>query len=131
MIQKYSTPDVKITNQKFELYKEDGMYYLKIDFDYENEQGFYKGHADKVRFDLLLTGIEYDYNEDYRSKNAKAEFCVPTYDNYTTTCLFDILPGSNKNFFTIELVKEKVHEMTIEEIEKKFGHKIKIVSKSK
>ena len=43
---------------------------------------------------------------------------------------FDILTDSNKRFFTIELVKEKVHEMTVEEIEKKLGRKIKIISKS-
>ena len=129
MIQKYSTPDIKITNQEFELYKEDGEYYLRVDFDYENECGFYKGRADKIRFDMLLTGIE--YNQYGSSKNAKAEFCVPTYEGYTTKCLFDILTNSNNNLFTIELVKEKVREMTVEEIEKKFGHKIKIVSKSK
>ena len=129
MIQKYSTPDVKITNQEFELYKEDGKYYLKVDFDYENEYGVYKGHADKVRFDFMLTCIEHEQYDS--SQNVKAQFCAPTEGGYTTRCLFDVLPGSNKNFFTIELVKEKVQEMTVEEIEKKLGHKIKIVSKSK
>lgn len=129
MIQKYSTPDVKITNQEFELYKEDGKYYLRVDFDYENEHGFYKGRADKIKFDMLLTGIE--CNQYGSVKDVKAEFCVPTYEDYTTKCLFDILMNSNNNFFTIELVKEKVEEITVEEIEKKLGHKIKIVSKSK
>ena len=127
MIQTYSIPDVKITNQEFELYKEDGKYYLRVDFDYENEHGFYKGYADKIKFNMLLTKIE--YNQNYTSQNAKAEFCVPTYEGYATNCLFDILTDSNNHFFTVELVKEKVHEMTVEEIEKKLGHKIKIVSK--
>ena len=129
MMQKYSTPDVKITNQEFELYKEDGKYYLRVDFDYEDERGFYKGHADKIKFDMLLTGIE--CNQYGSAKYVKAEFCVPTYEDYTTKCLFDVLAGSNENFFTVELVKEKVHEITVEEIEKKLGHKIKIISKSK
>lgn len=129
MIQKYSTPDVKITNQEFELYKEDDKYYLRVDFDYENEGGFYKGHADKIKFDVLLAGIE--CNQCGSSKNVKAEFYVPTYEDYTTKCLFDVLMDSNNNFFTIELVKEKVQEMTVEEIEEKLGCKIKIISKSK
>jgi len=129
MIQKYSTPDVKITNQEFELYKEDGKYYLRIDFDYENEHGLYKGHADKIKFDMLLVGIE--YNQYGSSQNAKAEFLVPTHEDYTARCLFDVLTNSNNNFFTIELVKEEVQEMTVEEIEKKLGYKIKIVSNSK
>ena len=129
MIQTYSTPDVKITNQEFELYKEDGKYYLRVDFDYENEHGFYKGHADKIKFNMLLTNIE--YNQNYTSQNAKVEFCAPTYGGYVTNCLFDILTDSNNHFFTVELVKEKVQETTVEEIEKKLGHKIKIISKSK
>ena len=127
MIQKYNTPDVKITNQEFELYKEDGKYYLRIDFDYENEYGLYKGYVDKIKFDMLLTGVE--YNQYGSSQNAKAEFIVPTNEGYTTRCSFDILTGSKNNLFTIELVKEKVQEMTVEEIEKKLGHKIKIISK--
>ena len=44
---------------------------------------------------------------------------------------FDIFPDSNGHFLTVNCIKEKVQEMTVEEIEKKLGHKIKIVSKSK
>ena len=127
MIQKYNTPDIKIANQEFELYKEDGKYYLRIDFDYENEHGLYKGHVDKIKFDMLLAGVE--YNQYGSSQNVKAEFIAPTDKGYTTRCSFDVLTGSKNNFFTIELVKEKFQEMTVEEIEKKLGHKVKIVSR--
>lgn len=128
MIQKYTTPDVKITNQKFELYEEDGKYYLRVDFDYENEYGTYKGHVNKIKFDFLLKGIEYEHRGC--SQSARAEFVVPSNDT-CVNCLFDILMDSSNNLFTIESVKEKVHEMTVEQIEKKLGYKIKIVSKKK
>lgn len=124
----YKSSDTKITNQNFELYKENGEYYLKIDFDYENEYGFYKGRANKVKFNLLLNGIE--YKRYGASQWAQAEFLVPTEDSFGE-CLLDISRDDENNLFTIELIKEKVHEVTIEEIEKKLGHKIKIVSKSK
>ena len=128
MIQKYSTPDVKITNQEFELYKEDGKYYLRVDFDFENEYGVYKGHIDKVKFDFLFKGIESETCS--WTKSAKANFLAPS-EYSCVDCLFDIMRDSKDNFFTIELVKEKIHEMTVEEVEKKLGYKIKIVSKSK
>lgn len=126
MIQKYSTPDVKITNQEFELYKEDGRYYLRVDFDYEDDYGVYKGRIDKVKFDFLFKGIESEICS--WTKSAKANFLVPS-EYSCVDCSLDIVRDSKDNFFTIELVKEKVHEMTVEEIEKKLGHKIKIISK--
>ena len=129
MVQKYNFPETKITNQEFELYKEDGKYYLRVDFDYEDEYGFHKGHVDKIKFNMSLIGVE--FNEYYTHQNAKAIFCVSSEDYTITECSFDILTDSNKRFFTIELVKEKVHEMTVEEIEEKLGRKIKIISKSK
>lgn len=123
----YKSSDTKITNQNFELYKENGEYYLKIDFDYENEYGFYKGRANKVKFNLLLNSIE--CKRLGSSQWAQAEFLVPMEDS-CDRCLLDIGIDDENNLFTIELVKEKVHEMTVEEIEHKLGHKIKVVSKS-
>lgn len=41
----------------------------------------------------------------------------------------ELLPGDDKNYFTIKTIKEKTKEMTLAEIEKKLGHKVKIVNK--
>lgn len=40
-----------------------------------------------------------------------------------------LLPDVDGAAFTITTIKEKTKEMTLEEIEKKLGHKVKIVSK--
>lgn len=40
-----------------------------------------------------------------------------------------ILTGTNGTYFTTKVIKEKTKEMTLEEIEKKLGHKVKIVNK--
>lgn len=119
----------KVSTQNLELYKENDNYYLRMDFEYENDYGYYKGHADKIKFDLFLKGIEYTEEYDV-GKSGKVEFVKPSGCCHKTIS-FDIAPDEKNNLFTIELVKEKIQEMTIEEIEKKFGHKIKIISKSK
>ena len=40
-----------------------------------------------------------------------------------------LLPGDDMNYFTTKVIKTKTKEMTLEEIEKKLGHKVKIVNK--
>lgn len=119
----------KISSQNLELYKEDDNYYLRMDFEYENDSGYYKGHVDKIKFNFLLKGIE--FTEEYGvGKSGKVEFIKPSGCCHNTIS-FDIAPDEKNNLFTIELIKEKVHEMTIEEIEKRLGHKVKIISKQK
>lgn len=53
-------------------------------------------------------------------------------DNYTIDIGWDNLrmyPDVAGAAFTIKAIEEKTKEMTLEEIEKKLGHKVKIVSK--
>ena len=45
----------------------------------------------------------------------------------TTRLLPD--PDFSNTSFTVKTIKEKTKEMTLEEIEKKLGHKVKIISK--
>ena len=123
-----NTIDEKITNQNFELYKEDDQYFLRMDFKYENDHGFYRGHVDKIKFDLHLNRVE--YTDFGNNKSAIAKIYIPS-AGYINPINFDIFPDSNGHFLTIDCIEEKVQEMTVEEIEKKLGHKIKIISKSK
>ena len=123
-----NTIDEKITNQNFELYKEGDQYFLRMDFEYENDHGFYRGHVDKIKFDLHLNCVE--YTDFGKNKSAIAKIYIPS-GGYINPINFDIFPDSNGHFLTVNCIKEKVQEMTVEEIEKKLGHKIKIVSKSK
>ena len=128
MIDKIHKKEAKFTNENFEIYKEDGQHYLRADFNYENDFGIFKCHVNKLRFNLHIKELflETDrfsrkakvtlhrLNDDYRDE--EISFHTPS----------DLVVGE---LFTIQLVKEKVQEMTVEEIEKKLGHKIKIVSK--
>lgn len=40
-----------------------------------------------------------------------------------------LLPGDDGSYFTTKVIKTKTKEMTLEEIEKTLGHKVKIVNK--
>ena len=39
------------------------------------------------------------------------------------------LDSMKRTYYTVKVIKEKTHELTLEEIEKKLGYKVKIVSK--
>lgn len=118
--------ETKITNESYELYKEEDKYYLRLDFDYENDFGIFKGHVDKINFDLKLREVKVE------SSPLERKAIVTLYKplgRYGEDISFGVSKTPTGELFNITLVKEKVQEVTIEEIEKKFGHKIKIVSK--
>lgn len=107
-----------ITNEKVELYEEDGKQYLRLVFDYEDTRGYYKGHIERILCQVKLLS----FNQEYGSYGSNA--C------YVDLGLDKLLVAPNDGtYYTLTLVKEKVQEMTMEEIEKKLGHKVKIVTK--
>lgn len=50
-------------------------------------------------------------------------------DVFTDYLANRLLPGDDGTYFTTKVIKTKTKEMTLEEIEKKLGHKVKIVNK--
>lgn len=107
-----------ITNEKVELYEENGKQYLRLDFDYEDSRGYYKGHIERICLNVKLLG----FSQEYGGYGLNA--C------YVDLGLDKLLVSPNDGtYYTLALVKEKVQEMTMEEIEKKLGHKVKIVTK--
>lgn len=108
------------------IYKEDGRYYMKLIYEYETESGFYRRTYPKVSFPYTLLHLPSTFSTTYLvrpyiSLNDDLDIC-------DTDCIV-----SGKEFkcvnFVDELIKAKVHEMTLEEIEKKLGYTVKIVSK--
>lgn len=118
--------ETKITNESYELYKEDDKYYLRFDFDYENDFGFFKGHVDKINFDLKLREVKV---ESFSFGRKAVVTLYKPLGKCGEDISFDISETPTGELFNTTLVKEKVQEMTVEEIEKKLGYKIKIVSK--
>lgn len=118
----------KITN--VELVKENGAYYLSLEYLLEDENkvekltiprakipiddGFYPVLVHSTpTFSTYFGGGRVSLNSGYEGHR------------------FELKADPNGNLFKFETIKEKEHEMTIEEIEKKLGYKVKIVSGGK
>lgn len=112
--------DLKLKN--LQLYKENDKYYLSAIFDQEDEAGFYEIFVPKILFPI--------------APNCSMDIDIGTAIFgmlYNTVAVdFGIVrlyaePFDNeKNFYTKKLISEKAHAMTLEEIERELGYKIKI-----
>lgn len=116
-------------NQKLKdvkLYKEDNTYFL--DVTYETETDAYVSVINIPRVLLPLSNtcnIISDYSEEVVKgiRNPKVslglslDIELPIYRK----CVFN-------EYYTEKIIKEKTKEMTLAEIEKKLGHKVKLIS---
>ena len=129
MIDKIHKKEAKFTNENFEIYKENGKHYLRADFNYENDFGIFKCHVNKLEFNLHLKELLLETDEFNRKATVTLHRLNDDYRDEEIS--FHTSSDLAGELFTVQFVKEKVQEMTVEEIENKLGHKIKIVSKSK
>ena len=121
--------------KELKLYKEDNQYYFGATYTNETDDKIYEVHVPKIQIPSAL------YSPTLTIKDQAITTLTPTRTAYidldnqwmlpvetvtkTKHCFETISP----TFFSIKLIEEKTKEMTIEEIEKKLGHKIKIVNK--
>ncbi len=112
-------------------YREDDKYYLKLVYEYEDNDGTHQLIFPKVSFPFrqdhipnIHTGI-YDaqlYLEVYNdSRLLLKEVTATNYEGKAIT--------TSSSSVVDCLIKKKIHKMTIEEIEKELGYKVEIVSK--
>lgn len=113
--------DLKLKD--LQLYKENDKYYLAAVFDQEDEAGFYEISVPKILLPIAPNcSIDIDVGTTL--------FGVILNDIVTVD--FGIVrlyaePFDNeRNFYTQKLISEKTHEMTLEEIERELGYKIKL-----
>lgn len=114
-----------ISNEEVELYKEDKQYFFRVDFNYEEGDAIYKGHIEKIPVNFRLLGI-YLGHDDYLTTRKICKVNLGLQEK------MDVMLDENDAFLTLTPVKAKkakIHEMTIEEIEKKLGYKVSIVNK--
>ena len=117
--------DTKYTIKELKVFKEDGYWYMSAVVETET---FSK--VEEVRIPKILLTSENTQMGIF--EEGSMFFPIQRVDlgfgPLTLESTYD--PRSKSRVgFTVELIKEKTHEMTIEEIEKKLGYKVKIVSK--
>lgn len=111
---------------------ENGTWYMELQYEYEDESGVHRRYYPKVEFPFFcgkLPPEEFSSDRYGRDEltislftNEVAVFRGNFWNNHSGQLMHDVCVVDN-------LVKPVVHEMTIEEIEKKLGYKIKIVNK--
>ena len=116
--------EVKLT--KITLEKDDRGYYLAATYTIEDNHAIREINIPKIRLGLdnkrVSISVEHDPNACYRVAYANLGFGELPLD-------WDVNQDGQTYLYTEKILEEKYTEMTIEEIEKKLGHKIKIVNK--
>lgn len=127
--------------QELKLYEENNFYYFDATYILENIDGTYEVHVPKIQipFNLYNPTISIDRNglyEDpifYGYHNIKDVAYIELEQDRLLIEKTNHTKHEERTktpvYFTMKLIKEKVYDMTIDEIEKKLGHKIKIVNK--
>lgn len=109
-----------------------GTWYMELQYEYEDESGVHRRYYPKVEFPFFcgkLPPEEFSSDRFGRDEltiglftNEVAVFRGNFWNRHSGHLMRDVCVVDN-------LVKPTVHEMTIEEIEKELGYKIKIVNK--
>lgn len=107
---------------KLKLYQEDGCYYLRAEYEVEDDHRLQKYTIPKIslpiRGDLVINDDVLDY--------------YPIARYHSTINLgfaeLEILKGGDGYYYKCEILKEYPQKMTLEEIEKKLGYKVELVS---
>lgn len=108
---------------KLELYQEDGCYYLRAEYEVEDDHRLQKYTIPKISLPIRRDPV---INERFD------RYCIPRprYD-LTINLGFAELPvvkGPEDYYYKCEILKEYPQKMTLEEIEKKLGYKVELVS---
>lgn len=126
MKQKYPRQDVKYCHlNNLEVYHDDGRYYLKATYRVEQSDGIYELVIPKIQtpFTVLCSvGIVEDNGNSGLNQMSRTIYWLKTGGESIR-----MLPDENSSFYNLKLLESKVVEMTIEEIEKRLGHAIKII----
>lgn len=116
----------KVTCEDIELIREGNGAYLSLRYLLENEREIVRLTIPRVQLpintaacpELDVTTVHDDWHRRYGTKS------------YIRCGFGTVLPVMNHDNvdYTVEIVKEKTHKLTVAEIEKRLGYKIEIVS---
>lgn len=118
---KNSNTNVKLT--ELALHKDSERYYLSAKYMVEDKHSIRELDLPKIKLNVVPGHVAIKQMNDGPYGCVEADLG------------FGYLPlapsGRNNAYFTETVLEEKVHEMTLDEIEKKLGYKVKIVSEKR
>lgn len=102
-----------------DLFKEGGAYFFAATYHLEDDFGI-----KEIHFPKILAPISSGY---ISVTDVGHDFAMVDLGGDVRTCAD--CGGKHNTIFTETVIEEKTHEMTMDEIEKKLGYKVKIVNK--
>lgn len=107
---------IKVENAR--LYEEDGKFYIDVTYLYEDDEV-----VKRIRFPKIRIPVEL-----FKGSNYRVFLSSSTY--YVKLGGYNLFAERNKDgvCYIEEIVEERPIEMTLDELEKKLGHKIKIIN---
>lgn len=108
-------------------FEENGHWYMRLDYEYENKSGKHLHILPKVSFPNALENVPIISNRLFMPI---WDIAVSEYLQCSKGCVK--IENTGEEFlseFVDILVEPKIHKMTKEEIEEKLGYQIEIVSK--
>lgn len=110
------------TLTKLELYQEDGLYFLRAEYEIGAKHRLEKYTIPKIYLPISQYPIVVHQCGEY-TKNYPARHTIDLGFGELELC-----KDKNDNFYTMEVLQEYPQKMTLEEIEKKLGYKVELVS---
>lgn len=125
------------------LYRDEGKFYMNIRYEVEDDNGIKEFHIPKVRIPLenaILTmeeSCDYEHilNKKIHAQPYRQNFYLDLKGSFLTcepsTATFTGMKPLENVCYASRVIKDKTApvEMTMDEIEKKLGHKVKIINK--
>ena len=116
-------------------FKEDGFWYLKLVYNYEDEKGNkHTAIIPKAAIPFQQRGLPYISRLQPYSQRSLSELpyinCIDSMPLYDSICDLAIERGFKEPSYCFDIITEYAsREMTLDEIEKELGYKVKIINK--
>lgn len=117
------------------VFEEDNRLYLKLVYEYEDEHGVYELIIPKLDLEIRTDYLPNIHHDFHVGPMAILDYYINRDSDTFYLLRDDVAVRKNgvtliekKAAYVINTLKEKPQEMTIAEIEKKLGYKIKLVS---
>ena len=118
--------------KKADIFREGDMWFMHLEYEYEDNRGKHLVILPKVDFPCSLWHAP---NVDFCNCMATEEFASINISESLNLHKGNVIdPLTNKTinaFYTDIIVESKIHDLTIDEIEKKLGYKVRIVTDTK
>ena len=109
------------TIKDLQLYKENNQYYLSALVNHEDKSGIYEISIPKIKFPVSRNCI---IEKSTAERNYKP--CTIVSIDFGLGKLYAEPFDNDGNHYTMTCVEEKVHKMTLADIERELGYKIEL-----